>query len=323
MPKNASASVQGVSKIGGTNGGANWSQPWSRAQALAELCVLPKAYEVAPNLRQRIETELDEAFAGQKARLNGDQELGEHRTSLLKTIALVRQRMETNGLDATQPMYPVLWIRLLLEAGVVLQGYVYQKLGEWRLRCEAKGGVVFALAAPSTKNSRPSSKFIASGPNQRYARTVEELLLRPVGERGKPYSLIWTLHVIPRSQPQDEASIAKPAPVKAATAEAKKPRRKQKTMEHFNKLCGPGTMENLAIALEKEAGSSRGWVVTERNGRYSTELSAGELCKALRRYQGKVLTGSDSTLQKALGAYVTLPRGRPPRKKPLIRSGDI
>ncbi len=318
MPKNASASAKEFSKAGGTSGGADWSQPWSRAQALAELCVPPKAYEAALNLRQRIEVELDEALAGQTARLGGDGELGEHKTPLLQTVALVRQRMEKMGLNATQPMYPVLWIRLLLEAGVVLQGYVYQQLGEWRLRCEAKGAVVFALAAPSTKNSRASSEFIARGSNQKYARTVEELLLRPVGNSGEPYTRLWALHVIPRSQPGGEASM--PAPAQTATAEAKKkPRRKPKTMEHFNRICGPGTMENLAVALEKEAGSSRGLVVAESNGRYSTELSADKLCKTLKQYQGKVLTGSDSTLRKALGAYVKLPRGRPPRQKPLIR----
>lgn len=90
-------------------------------------------------------------------------------------------------------------------------------------------------------------------------------------------------------------------------------------MEHFSKICGSGTMENLAIALEKEAGSSRGLVVAESKGWYSTELSADKLCKALKQYQGKVLTGSDSTLRKALGAYVKFPRGRPPRQKPSIR----
>ena len=68
MPKSANVSTKakakGSSKIGGTSGGSGWSQPWSRAQALAELCVPPKAYEAAQNLRQRIEVELDEALAG-------------------------------------------------------------------------------------------------------------------------------------------------------------------------------------------------------------------------------------------------------------------
>jgi len=320
MPKNASASAKEISKLGGTNGGSGWSQPWSRAQALAELCIPPKAYEAAQNLRQRIEVELDEALAGQTARLDGDGELGEHRTPLLQAVALVRQRMEKMGLSAMQRMYPVLWVRLLRKAGIKLEGHVYQQLGEWRLRCETEGAVVFALAGPSAKNPRASREIVQGGQNLEYACTVEELLLRPTVCKGNPYIQTWTLHVIPRSQPGADASPAKPAPLKAATAEAKKkPRRKPKTMEHFNRICGPGTMENLAIALKKEAGSSRGLVVAESNGRYSTELSADKLCKALKQYQGKVLTGSDSTLRKALGAYVKLPRGRPPRQKPLIR----
>eukprot|EP01035_Chromulina_nebulosa_P010468 gene10468-14060_t len=113
MPKNASASAKEFSKVGGTSGGTDWSQPWSRAQALAELCVPPKAYEAAQNLRQRIEVELDKALAGLTAGLGGDGELGEHRTPLLEAVAVVRQQMERFGLNATQRMYPVLWVRLL------------------------------------------------------------------------------------------------------------------------------------------------------------------------------------------------------------------
>ena len=320
MPKNASAPAKEISKVGGTRGGSGWSQPWSRAQALAELCVPPKAYEASQNLRQRIEVELDEALAGQTARLGGDGELGEHRTPLLQTVALVSQKMEKMGLSAMQRMYPVLWVRLLRKAGIKLEGHVYQQLGEWRLRCEAEGAVLFALAGPSAKNPRAFREIVQGGQNLEYACTVEELLLRPTVCKGSPYTQTWTLNVIPRSQPGVDTSTFMPTPAQTATAEAKKkPRRKPKTMEHFNRICGPGTMENLAIALKKEAGSSRGLVVAESNGRYSSELSADKLCKALKQYQGKVLTGSDSTLRKALGAYVKLPRGRPPRQKPLIK----
>ena len=320
MPKNASAPAKEISKVGGTRGGSGWSQPWSRAQALAELCVPPKAYEASQNLRQRIEVELDEALAGQTARLGGDGELGEHRTPLLQTVALVSQKMEKMGLSAMQRMYPVLWVRLLRKAGIKLEGHVYQQLGEWRLRCEAEGAVLFALAGPSAKNPRALREIVQGGQNLEYACTVEELLLRPTVCKGSPYTQTWTLNVIPRSQPGVDTSTFMPTPAQTATAETKKkPRRKPKTMEHFNRICGPGTMENLAIALKKEAGSSRGLVVAESNGRYSSELSADKLCKALKQYQGKVLTGSDSTLRKALGAYVKLPRGRPPRQKPLIK----
>ncbi|KAB2921702.1 MAG: hypothetical protein F9K30_13915 [Dechloromonas sp.] len=320
MPKNASAAAKEISKVGGTSGGFGWSQPWSRTQALAELCVPPETYEAASNLRQRIEKGLEDAFAGQTARLSNDNELGEQRDLVLEAVTVVRQRMEKWGLNAMQRMYPVLWVRLLRKAGIKLEGHVYQQLGEWRLRCEAEGAVVFALAGPSAKNPRASREIVQGRQNLEYVCTVEELLLRPTVCKGSPYTQTWALHVIPRSQPGDEASTSMPPSAQTATAEAKKkPRRKPKTMEHFNRICGPGTMENLAIALKKEAGSSRGLVVAESNGRYSTELSADKLCKALKQYQGKVLTGSDSTLRKALGAYVKLPRGRPPRQKPLIR----
>lgn len=324
MPKSANVSAKvkakGSSKIGGTNRGADWSQPWSRTQALAELCVPPSAYQAASNLRQRIETELEEASAGQTARLSNDNELGEHRALVLEAVALVRQRMERVGLNAAQRMYPVLWIRLLVKAGVALEGHVYRQLGEWRLRCEAEGAAVFALVGPSAKNPRASSKIVQGGQNLEYALTVEELLLRPARPGGWPYTQSWKLSLIPRPQPEAKASTAKSAPAKTATFQAeKKPRRKKKTIEYFNKLCGSGTMENLATALEREARSSRGLIVAESDGRYSTKLSATELCEALKRHQGKLLTGSGSTLRKALGAYVTLPRGRPPRKNPLIQ----
>lgn len=324
MPKSANVSAKvkakGSSKIGGTNRGADWSQPWSRTQALAELCVPPETYEAALNLRQRIETMLDEALAGQTARLSNDHDLDEHRTLVLEAIALVRQQMETVGLNVSQRMYPVLWIRLLLAAGIALEGHVYRQLGEWRLRWEAEGAVVFALVTPSAKNPRAPFEVIPGGSNQKYARTVEELLLRPTARKGSPYTQTWKLLVIPRPQPVAGASTTEPAFAKTPAAEVKKKlRRRKKTIEHFNKLCGSGTMENLAAALEREAGSSRGLVVAESDGHYFTRLSATELCEALKRHQGRLLTGSDSTLRKALGAYVKLPRGRPPRKNPLIQ----
>lgn len=316
----ARAQAKRRSKKGGTDGGADWSQPWSRTQALAELCVPPETYEAVLNLRQRIETMLDEALVGQTARLSNDNELGEHRALVLEAIALLRQQMEAVGLNVSQRMYPVLWVRLLLEAGIVLEGHVYRQLGEWRLRCEAKGAVVFALVTPSAKNPRAPSEVIPGGSNQKYARTVEELLLRPTVRKGSPYTQTWKLLVIPRPQPVAGASTTEPAFAKTPAAEVKKKlRRRKKTIEHFNKLCGSGTMENLAAVLEREAGSSRGLVVAESDGHYSTRLSATELCEALKRHQGRLLTGSDSTLRKALGAYVKLPRGRPPRKNPLIQ----
>ena len=222
MPKNASASAKEISKLGGTSGGSCWSQSWSRAQALAELCVPPKAYEAAQNLRQRIEVELDEALAGQTARLGGDGELCEHRTPLLQTVALVRQKMEKMGLSAMQRMYPVLWVRLLRKAGVKLEGHVYQQLGEWRLHCEAEGAVVFALAGPSAKNPRASREIVQGGQNLEYVCTVEELLLRPTVCKGSPYTQTWALHVIPRSQPGVDTSTVMPTPAQTATAEAKK-----------------------------------------------------------------------------------------------------
>ena len=138
MPNNSEVTTKEFAKIRGSKGGADWSQPWSRTQALAELCVPPKAYEAAQNLRQRIEVELDEALAGQTARLSNDHDLDEHRTLALEAIALVRQQMEAVGLNVSQRMYPVLWIRLLLAAGIALEGHVYRQLGEWRLRWEAR-----------------------------------------------------------------------------------------------------------------------------------------------------------------------------------------
>ena len=37
MPNNSEVTTKEFAKIRGSKGGADWSQPWSRAQALAEL----------------------------------------------------------------------------------------------------------------------------------------------------------------------------------------------------------------------------------------------------------------------------------------------
>ena len=66
MPKSANVSAKvkakGSSKIGGTNRGADWSQPWSRTQALAELCVPPETYEAVAAIFAFLEKGIGDGF---------------------------------------------------------------------------------------------------------------------------------------------------------------------------------------------------------------------------------------------------------------------
>lgn len=322
MPKKMEVSTEVMAveqqAVGGMERGGvpgDWSERWNCARALAEFCVPPEAYK-ALNLRRKIEMELEDALDGRPARLNSGEDLRLYRAQLIKAIEQVLQRMGEIGLDVTQSMYPVLWLRLLREANVALEGVVYRQLGEWRLRLEAEGEVVF-VSNESSADSRSSKAVVQGGKRPKYT-TVEELLLRPPKSGGRsPYAKAWRLHVT-RRPAQGVGPTTKSVPAKttepAVVRSKRKSRPRARILEDLKKQCGSGVVESVRAALKREAKSDRGLVVAVGEAIYRTDLSAGELLLKLRRYQE--LSGSDSTQRKALRAYVTLPRGRPPRKQP-------
>ena len=298
---------------------ADWATTWSRAEAVAMLCIPETAYLRSDNnLSSRVISVLEAAFLGQSVRLREDQDLAKHEPPLADVVDKVRSRMKQLELQEYWSMYPVLWIRLLLEASVAIEPGAYRRLGEWRLRSENDGAVVFALAKPSAKDGeRPALRV----PNTKIAEvqgwTVEELLL-PVGHKSKwPFHRTWTLRTVARGGQAEASALVSGKLIQSAAAPvSKKSRRKRKTLQDFQALCGSGVMESLAKTLRQEAKSGRGYVLPDGDGRYRTELSAAELLRKLRRFQPGLI-GADSTLQKAFAAYMTLPRGRPQKSRPV------
>lgn len=150
------------------------------------------------------------------------------------------------------------------------------------------------------------------------AWTVEELLLHQVeNDSTCPFSLSWQRWLVPREGTR-AAREEEPEAATQATA-PKKRRRKRMTMKDYQTACGSSVMANLLDALSSEEKSGRGHLEKVEEARYVTSLSAAELIAKLKAHGGKTLTGADSTLRKALGAYVTLPRGRPTPKQPKKR----
>lgn len=302
----------------------SWKQDWTAAQAIAMLCLERSVYKnSARNLPTRIVTVLTDAMAGRLARLNADEELGGNRSNLAKAVHQVKLHMATMKITGDRKMPPALWIRLLHDAKVPIAMGVIRRFGEWRLKTEVEGALVYE-AVSASPTSEPVSKLLLRGVTNQEVRawTVEELLLHQVEKDSAwPFSSSWRCRLVKREDANSSAPVAKKEVQEAATQAItpKKRRRKTMTRKDYQAACGSGVMENLLNALRSEQQSGRGHLEKVKEGRYTTSLPSAELIAKLKAHQGKILTGADSTLRKALGAYVTLPRGRPEKKKPKKR----
>lgn len=286
--------------------------PISCERAVLRICI-PSAHLKSLNFPERITLALKEAIKGLPARLINDRELPDNlKKSLQETTARLGSLIQELGLTTDKKMYGILWLRLLRQADCKVEHTVYQRLGEWRLQREAEGALAFRDTSDETERLKAHSRG-----NKLTAYAVEELLLgSPIKpSRLWPYNKKWQLHIEPRNAPTiSNAPAARTE--ESELAKKRKARPKRKTLEDYKRVCGTGVVEHLQEALRNESASGRDFVLAASRDRFTTELSASELLIKLKRYQPGKLTGSDSTLRKAFAAFLTIPRGRPPKKRP-------
>lgn len=295
----------------------DWSLPWSRSRALAVLCVPGEVYRER-NVRERVEARLEAAFDGRIAPIQEIRELGQHAAPLIDGVDRVGAAMGRLGLPSTLYMHPVLWIRLMRQADVVLDDGAYRRLGEWRLYTENQGAAVF-----TSENSEYGDVAVDKNNTQKevgiYKYTIEEILLRP-SKGNLPFARPLKLIIIPRAT-NSRANSIKEVKYKNSIKKEKAKKSKPKTINYFEKICGSGVMSNLLLALTQESRSSKKIVKANGESKFYTNLPAAEVIGILRKNQRAVLTGSDSTLRKAMAAYVVLPRGKPSLKQtPILRA---
>ncbi|MBI1625913.1 hypothetical protein [Comamonas suwonensis] len=284
--------------------------PITRAGAVWELC-LPISVRKIPNARQRLIAALESSIQSQPARLRSDAELqDDQKKALEKITAQLAAFMESVGCPADRHMYAAIWLRMLREAGCAVDHSAYQRLGEWRLQREAQGAVVFVNTSEELERLKVSPKG-----NKLAAYSVEELLLGAIkSSRLWPYNKNWQLHIEPRlATTSSNLTVTKKAP----SAKKRNSRPKRKTLDDYKQACGAGVIENLLKTLHKESRSERNFVISQGGDHFITELSASDLLVELRRHQPRALTGADSTLRKAFAAFLSMPRGRPPKKVPV------
>lgn len=312
MPKNIDIKKRSITssekKLEGMKRGT-FDAPIARAEAVWELC-LPTPIRKIPNAHRRLIAALESSIQGQPARLRSDVELQDDQKKALEKITTqLAAFMESIDCPAGRNMYAVIWLRMLREAGCVVDRSAYQRLGEWRLQHEAQGAVVFVSPSEERERLKVSPKG-----NKLAAYSVEELLLGAIKSSSLwPYNKNWQLHIEPRLA---TTSSSPTVPKKAPPTKKRNSRPKRKTLDDYKQACGAGVIENLLKALHKESRSGRNFVTSQGGGHFTTELSASDLLVELRRHQSRALTGADSTLRKAFSAFLSMPRGRPQKKTP-------
>jgi len=313
MPKNIDVKKRSITSNDKNSEGmkrGNFDTPIARAEAVWELC-LPTSIRKIPNAHQRLIAALESSIQGQPARLRSDLELQDDQKKALEKITTqLAAFMESIDCPAGRNMYAVIWLRMLREAGCAVDRSAYQRLGEWRLQHEAQGAVVFVSPSEARERLKVSPKG-----NKLAAYSVEELLLGAIkSSRLWPYNKNWQLQIEPRlATTGNSPTVTKKTP----STKKRDSRPKRKTLDEYKQICGAGVIDHLLIALHKESRSGRNFVIAQGGDRFTTELSASDLLIELRRHQPRALTGSDSTLRKAFAAFLSMPRGRPPKKVPV------
>lgn len=313
MPKNIDAKKRSITSndknLEGMKRGT-FDAPIARAEAVWELC-LPTSIRKIPNAHRRLIAALESSIQGQPARLRSDVELqDDQKKALEKITAQLAAFMESVGCPADRHMYAAIWLRMLREANCAVDRSAYQRLGEWRLQREAQGAVVFMNTSEELERLKVSPEG-----NKLAAYSVEELLLGAIkSSRLWPYNKNWQLHIEPRlATTGSSPTVTKKAP----PTKKRNSRPKRKTLDDYKQACGAGVIENLLKTLHKESRSDRNFVISQGGDHFITELSASDLLVELRRHQPRALTGADSTLRKAFAAFLSMPRGRPPKKVPV------
>ncbi|EED69280.1 hypothetical protein SR914_02200 [Comamonas testosteroni] len=313
MPKNIDVKKRSITSNDKNSEGmkrGTFDAPIARAEAVWELC-LPTSIRKIPNAHRRLIAALESSIQGQPARLRSDVELqDDQKKALEKITAQLAAFMESVGCPADRHMYAAIWLRMLREANCAVDRSAYQRLGEWRLQREAQGAVVFMNTSEELERLKVSPEG-----NKLAAYSVEELLLGAIkSSRLWPYNKNWQLHIEPRLATTGSSPTATK---KAPSTKKRDSRPKRKTLDEYKQICGAGVIDHLLKALHKESRSGRNFVIAQGDDRFTTELSASDLLIELRRHQPRALTGADSTLRKAFAAFLSMPRGRPPKKVPV------
>lgn len=305
--------------------GANWRVNWGFSTAVRRLAIDAALFDSVENAESCLPQVFDDAFAGRLGRLHEREDMKPLAAVLPGVLDSLRRRMVAVNLDQEAKLPPVVWLRLMKEAGVKPSYAAEREFERWQEQMRANGQAVLYRRFHEAKKKFVGRQRDRDGLGTATGFTVEELLTeqRP-SPRYWPYCYRWKCVV-----KSAKASLKLPAvgnsvtlesddsrmtAVPTVTPKATLPKRRRKrSLQVIERTCGPRLIAVLKDCLEAEY--ARKSSVLELKGRnrapYKSLLSLDGLIAALKQRYGKRLVYSDSTLKSALSHFVSCPRGRP------------
>lgn len=306
---------------------ANWRINWSVSTAVERWAIDPALFVSVENAESCLPQVFNDALAGRFGRVHEREDMKLLAAVLPTLFENLRRKMNAVGLDHNVKLPPVVWLRLMREAGVKPVDAAVNEFEQWQEQMRAKGSIILYRRFDKAKGIYVGPARDREGWGSVRGFTADEMLTE---QRKKPphwpYCYQWKCVVkalpVAATQPVLPIEAVTPEPDTAASEnvtqarETTKPRkRRRRSLAALERACGPRVMAALKECLPVEFDRKRGGVL-EAGGKkdrtaYRCHLSLNELVSLLKQRYGKLLTCSDSTLKSALPHFVKCPRGKP------------
>lgn len=309
-----------------------WHKKINRVDAVIQFLVDSDFVAEHENMDRRLPIIIAEAFTGVSGRLNTAEDLKPVLKSLAAAIPAIQERMKSAGLPKLSALHPILWIRLMKEAGHSPLESVMTQIEKPPSTANAPTKLRVYKYIDSETNKRKGIHQEREGFGQVVGYIASELLeVKKEKLPNWPYSHEWITVLKRRTTASEEPNSIRPAPlpkvatppinrlktVKIAHEVADRPeplkKRKRRTLEDVRRACGNGVVDTLEECLEKDITRKNPLLKSKgRNRRpYDSDLSLNELIVALQNKYSPLRNYKDSTLKSALPHFVSCPRGRP------------
>lgn len=308
-----------------------WNKKINRVDAVIKLLVDSDFLTKHQNMDKRLPIIIADAFTGVSGRLNNADDLKSIASNLAASIRAIRARMNELGLDDRTTLHPILWIRLMKEAGHAPLESVMTQIEKppSTANTPTKLRLYRYLVSETDKGKGELKEREGFGKVRGYIAS-ELLESKRAARLNWPYCYEWKTFLKTRiSIPEKPNSIDSPAQqistaplkrlkaVKVAREVAISPepfkKRKRRTIEDIRRVCGSGVVDALEEWLKIDITGKKPLLKNKgRNRRaYDSDLSLDELILALQKKYSQLKNYKDSTLKSALPHFVSCPRGRP------------
>ena len=307
---------------------ANWEKNWSFPTAVTRLAINPALYAGVENAESCLPGVFDDAFAGRFGRLREREDMKPLAAVLPTMLESLRREMNVVGLDRKAKLPPVVWLRLIQEAGVTPVDAMVREFERWQEQMRANSSIILYRRFDEVKNQYVGPVRYREDCGKVRGFTVEEMLSEQPKQPNWPYCYEWKC--VPQkpsgaaAQQNPEAEVV--AVPKLATTVSEKtqtakagsanPRRRRKrSRQELEQACGLRVMTALDECMAAEFFRKRNSVLEAGRKKdrrtYKCQLSLDELVSLLKQRYGEQLIYADSTLKSALPYFVSCPRGRP------------